>query len=382
MLKRLIHSHSSSISKGPIVVGMSGGVDSSVSALLLKKMGYDVLGVYMRNWDNRDENGVCPSEQDWMDVKQTCDKLKIPCEQVDLSKEYWTMVFDPFLDLLASGATPNPDVGCNQFIKFGAFLEKCKDLYQINQIAFGHYAQKQTKLESLDCQLLKAIDQTKDQTYYLSQISQQSLQKTIFPIGHLLKSQVKEIARLNGLEKISSKRESMGICFIGKRPFGSFVSEYIQQTPGHIVTLEGEIVGTHQGLSSFTIGQNARISGSTNKWFIAHKDVHRNQMVVVPSGNHIALQRRVIFSSIHWINQRPKSKNMHVKFRYRTESKPAIVEVDDEGVKVEFKESQIGLTVGQTIAIYDGNVCLGGGVVHKLGRWDYEGSEDIIPKNL
>ncbi|KAJ2998075.1 hypothetical protein HDV02_004900 [Globomyces sp. JEL0801] len=301
---------------------MSGGVDSSVSALLLKKMGYDVLGVYMRNWDNRDENGVCPSEQDWMDVKQTCDKLKIPCEQVDLSKEYWTMVFDPFLDLLASGATPNPDVGCNQFIKFGAFLEKCKDLYQINQIAFGHYAQKQTKLESLDCQLLKAIDQTKDQTYYLSQISQQSLQKTIFPIGHLLKSQVKEIARLNGLEKISSKRESMGICFIGKRPFGSFVSEYIQQTPGHIVTLEGEIVGTHQGLSSFTIGQNARIS------------------------------------------------------------EPAIVEVDDEGVKVEFKESQIGLTVGQTIAIYDGNVCLGGGVVHKLGRWDYEGSEDIIPKNL
>ncbi|KAJ3311472.1 hypothetical protein HDU76_003114 [Blyttiomyces sp. JEL0837] len=259
---------------------MSGGVDSSVSAALLKEQGFHVHGVFMHNWDTRDERGTCPSDVDYMDAKKICDKLDIKLSRVDYTREYWTWVFDPFLDGIADGNTPNPDIACNQYIKFGAFARQflgsgevrrgtnmtLKPPIESDWIATGHYVRTRVSDKGQSVQLLKATDPGKDQTYFLSTVSSKVLARSLFPVGSLLKSEVKEIARKMGLH-VASKHEN----------------EYVEQVPGDFITVEGEILPQkHKGMARYTVGQCARLSGKDVKWYVAEKRIKDNQIIVVP----------------------------------------------------------------------------------------------------
>ncbi|KAI9098168.1 tRNA methyl transferase [Phlyctochytrium arcticum] len=308
---------------------MSGGVDSSVSAHLLLQQGYHVTGVFMRNWDERDERGVCPSEDDWRDVQRVCKQLNISCQRVDFCKEYWINVFDHFITDLARGHTPNPDIACNQAIKFGAFFDRFAAGNEgADYIATGHYARVQRQNDG-SVHLVRAVDPVKDQTYYLSTVPEASLTRTLFPIGGYHKSDIKRIARDNGLEAIADRRESMGICFIGKRDFGDFVDEYIAPKPGSIVSLDGQRKGHHHGMTRFTIGQRARISGETERWYVVEKDMASNTIYVAPGPTHPALFRsEVVVNDWTWINSGRQNFSeleddgyidITVKHRYRME---------------------------------------------------------------
>jgi tRNA-specific 2-thiouridylase len=357
------------MSKARVVVGMSGGVDSSVAALLLKQQGYDVLGLFMKNWEDDDTDEYCSSRQDLIDAASVADIIGIPLEAVNFSAEYKERVFSHFLAEYKAGRTPNPDVLCNAEIKFKAFLEHAVEL-GAEYIATGHYAQVR-KADGI-CQLLKGEDGTKDQSYFLYRLNQAQLSRTLFPIGHLYKREVRRIAREYGLPNFS-KKDSTGICFIGERPFREFLNRYLPHEPGEIQTPEGVSLGKHAGLMYYTIGQRqglgigGRKEGDGEPWFVSDKNMATNTLTVVQGHNHPDLYRDSLTATdLTWINGRTPHCNWvyAAKIRYRQPDAPcAITDIDDDECEIEFAQPQWAIAPGQSVVVYESNVCLGGGVI-------------------
>lgn len=351
-----------------VYMAMSGGVDSSVSAALLKQQGYQVQGIYMRNWDTSDEKGECTSRQDWQDVQKVCQQLDIPCHHVDFVKEYWQDVFEKTLDDYAHGLTPNPDIACNNYIKFGALLSKIpKDAW----FATGHYCRS-----NQDGKLLRGLEQNKDQSYYLSTVNQEALVRTIFPLGQVEnKAQVKQLALDLGLVDIAKKKESMGICFIGTRKkFATFLQQYIDQPPGPVVDFEtNKIIGQHNGLYGYTIGQASRICHKSHKWFVTEKDLKSNTLYVVPGSNHPSLFSTTLLARDWvWIHDEA-AKNaidmeVDAQVRYRMSPEKAILSItkQDNKYKLHFKNPIRAIARGQQVVIWNQDWCLGSGVIDKV----------------
>ncbi|WP_173916049.1 tRNA 2-thiouridine(34) synthase MnmA [Halobacillus sp. Marseille-Q1614] len=351
-----------------VVVGMSGGVDSSVSALLLKQQGYDVIGIFMKNWDDTDENGVCTATEDYEDVIRVCNQLDIPYYAVNFEKQYWDKVFTYFLDEYKAGRTPNPDVMCNKEIKFKAFLDHAMSL-GADYLATGHYAQVK-EIEGT-YQMLRGVDRNKDQTYFLNQLSQDVLAKVMFPLGHLEKKEVRKIAEEHDLAT-AKKKDSTGICFIGERNFKEFLSEYIPAQPGEMQTLEGEVKGSHDGLMYYTLGQRQGlgIGGAGDPWFVVGKNLEENVLYVGQGYHHDALYSDGLLAvDANWTSgTAPKlSFDCTAKFRYRQEDSPVTVHLNEDGsVKVTFKEPERAVTPGQAVVFYEGDVCLGGATIDQV----------------
>lgn len=363
-------------SETTIVVGMSGGVDSSVVALLLKKQGYNVIGLFMNNWEENDPNGVCTAAQDYNDVKKVANKIGIPYYSIDFSKEYMDNVFTEFLEEYKNGRTPNPDVLCNREIKFGPFLRFAESI-GADKIATGHYC-------NIDCDddgnyyLQKSEDTEKDQTYFLNQLSQTQLSKVIFPIGKMKKSEIRQIAEENGLVT-AHKKDSTGICFIGERNFKKFLQEYLPAMPGDIVNINnGEVIGSHDGLMYYTLGQRKglRIGGGYGKsgqcWFVVKKDLKNNILYVAEGDDDALYSDALISEKFNWIPKKPEKTDFEctAKFRYRQPDQNVTVHINDDGsVLVTFAEKQRAITPGQYVVLYDKNPnskydnCLGGGVI-------------------
>ncbi|KAL7743598.1 hypothetical protein ACLKA6_013403 [Drosophila palustris] len=298
-----------------VVVGISGGVDSAVSAHLLKERGYNVLGVFMRNWDEHDEAGRCSGEQDLKDALWACQKLQIDLRQVDYVKQYWTAVFSQFLDDYQQGLTPNPDILCNKHIKFDLFHKHALERLNYDAVATGHYARNSLgnfleHTDARDVRLLIPADKFKDQTFFLAGIEQESLQRTMFPLGDLLKTQVKQLAKRIGLQRLAEKRESTGICFVGKRDFKSFIREYITSKAGDFVDVDsGAVVGTHEGIHQWTVGQRCRLSSFLQPYFVARKEVPSNTIYVAAGHEHPALHStRIHIGDINWLCTKSRQK--------------------------------------------------------------------------
>ncbi|WP_240376479.1 tRNA 2-thiouridine(34) synthase MnmA [Bacillus piscicola] len=351
-----------------VVVGMSGGVDSSVTAALLKDQGYDVIGIFMKNWDDTDENGVCTATEDYDDVIKVCNQLDIPYYAVNFEKKYWDHVFTYFLDEYKSGRTPNPDVMCNKEIKFKAFLEHALSL-GADYLATGHYAQVR-RSENGSVSLVRGTDTNKDQTYFLHQLSQEQLQHVMFPLGHLTKKEVREIAHEKNLAT-AAKKDSTGICFIGERNFKEFLQSYLPAQPGAMVTPEGKVMGKHDGLMYYTIGQRQGlgIGGSGEPWFVLDKNLTDNELIVGQGYHHPELYSEgLIASGVHWIERVPAEEPFvcTAKFRYRQPDQEVTVYKDEDGQRnVMFTERQRAITPGQSVVFYDGETCLGGGTIEK-----------------
>ena len=355
-----------------IVVGMSGGVDSSVVAKLLKEQGQPIVGLFMKNWEEKDENGVCTSEKDFEDVKAVCTKIGIPYYSVNFAEEYLDRVFAHFLEEYKAGRTPNPDVLCNREIKFGPFLEYAKKL-GAEKIATGHYARVEEKDGKF--YLKKAVDQNKDQTYFLCQLNQYQLSQVIFPIGHLQKPELRELAQKYGLST-ATKKDSTGICFIGERKFKQFLQNYLPAKSGKIVDINTKkVIGKHDGLMYYTIGQRKGLGiggssfGTGEPWFVVEKNLETNELYVA-QGNDDCLYSVALESGvINWIPDRPKEKKFecYAKFRYRQPEQKVVVEVREDGsTLVTFDKKQRAITTGQYVVFYDENYCLGGGVIQKV----------------
>ncbi len=343
--------------KEKVVVGMSGGVDSSVSALLLKEAGYEVVGLYMKNWEDKD--GSCPGTADYEDVVRVCDTLKIPCYTINFVQEYWDSVFSQFIEELKLGYTPNPDVLCNREIKFKALFQKAKEL-GANFLATGHYAQTQ------DRQLLRSVDLAKDQTYFLYTLKADILKQVLFPVGHLEKKEVRKLAEEHGLAT-AAKKDSTGICFIGERNFRDFLGDYITYKEGSFETLSGKVIGTHQGVAFYTIGQRKglKIGGAGDAWFVVGKDVERNVVLVEQGEDHPALYRPSLEATdVSWVGETPSFPlNCTAKIRYRQEDQPCTVSQNTNGLSVTFDKPQRAVTPRQAIVFYQGQVCLGGALI-------------------
>ncbi|SCZ02243.1 tRNA 2-thiouridine(34) synthase MnmA [Alkaliphilus peptidifermentans] len=353
-----------------VVIGMSGGVDSSVAALLLKQEGYDVIGIFMKNWDETDEFGYCTSAEDYEDVRRVCQQIGIPYYSVNFEKEYWNKVFTYFLEEYKRGRTPNPDVMCNKEIKFKAFLEHALKL-GADYLATGHYA----RVDFIDGEykLLRGIDDNKDQTYFLNALNQYQLSKAMFPIGNLPKSRVREIALENDLAT-AKKKDSTGICFIGERNFKEFLSNYLPAQPGEMRSLAGEAKGKHDGLMYYTIGQRKGLgiggAGTGEPWFVAGKDLKNNILYVVQGEDHPALYSEgLLAADVNWISGKAPEQPIKctAKFRYRQKDKEVTVfTTSDSNVKVVFDNPQSSVTPGQAVVFYDGDICLGGGTIDEV----------------
>jgi len=357
------------MNKQRIVVGMSGGVDSAVTALLLKQQGYDVIGLFMKNWEDDDTDEYCSTRQDLIDAASVADTIGIPLEAVNFAKEYKDRVFSYFLREYQAGRTPNPDILCNSEIKFKAFLDHAITL-GAEKIATGHYAQVR-EVDGL-FQLLKADDASKDQSYFLHKLNQAQLSKAMFPLGNMLKSQVRKIAEEHKLSNYA-KKDSTGICFIGERPFREFLSQYLPTKPGDMVTPEGKVVGKHVGLSFYTIGQRQGLGigggkdSSGQPWFVASKDMASNNLIVVQGHDHpLLLKPQLDAMEMHWISGSAPdlSRDYAAKTRYRQEDAPCRIEaLQDDSVHFSFTSPQWAVTPGQSVVAYDGAVCLGGGII-------------------
>lgn len=351
-----------------VVVGMSGGVDSSVAALLLKEQGYDVIGIFMKNWDDTDEFGVCTATEDYEDVIRVCNQIGIPYYAVNFEKQYWDKVFTYFLDEYRAGRTPNPDVMCNKEIKFKAFLEHALNL-GADYLATGHYA----RVEDRDGErkMLRGLDENKDQTYFLNQLDQSQLEKVLFPIGNLEKARVRELAKEAELAT-AAKKDSTGICFIGERNFKEFLGNYLPAQPGNMETMSGEIKGHHDGLMYYTIGQRQGlgIGGSGEPWFVVGKDLERNVLLVEQGfHNDLLYSDSITAVNISFVSDRPKPGTFEctAKFRYRQPDNAVTVELQKDGTaKVTFKEPIRAITPGQAVVFYDGEECLGGGTIDEV----------------
>lgn len=348
---------------------MSGGVDSSVTALLLKEQGYDVVGIFMKNWDDTDENGVCTATEDYKDVAKVAAQIGIPYYSVNFEKEYWDRVFEYFLAEYRAGRTPNPDVMCNKEIKFKAFLDYAMDL-GADYVATGHYAQVKTD-ENGVVHMLRGVDNNKDQTYFLSQLSQEQLSKTMFPLGGMEKSEVRAIAERAGLAT-AKKKDSTGVCFIGEKNFKQFLSNYLPAKKGNMVTLDGEIKGQHDGLMYYTIGQRQGLGigggGKTQEpWFVIGKDLSTNTLYVGQGFHHEALYATSLDASeVHFTTneEKPKEFRATAKFRYRQTDVPVTVYLEEGNrARVVFDEPVRAITPGQAVVFYDGMECLGGGLI-------------------
>ncbi len=357
-----------------VVVGMSGGVDSSVAAYLLKKDGYDVIGLFMRNWDssvNNDtlgnpnlNNDICPQEMDYNDAKEVCNKLDIPLYRVNFIKEYWDNVFSYFLDELKKGRTPNPDLMCNKYIKFDLFKKEAEKL-GADYIATGHYARVEGN------KLLRGVDNNKDQTYFLAQISSNQLKNVLFPVGGLNKDEVRRIARKIDLST-ADKKDSTGICFIGERHYQEFLHNYLKSNPGDIIDIyTNEIIGKHDGLMNYTIGQrkNVGISGNENKHFVVGKNVEKNILYVAFGSDPIELYSdECIVDKINFISE-TKPAFCTAKFRYRGNDHPVELEyLDSEEIKVKYPGLAKSVTPGQACVFYLGEECLGSGIIKEVRK--------------
>jgi tRNA-specific 2-thiouridylase len=352
-----------------VVVGMSGGVDSSVAAWLLKKQGYDVVGLFMKNWEDDDTDEYCTSRVDLVDAAAVADVIGIGLEAVNFAAEYRERVFSLFLRDYAAGRTPNPDVLCNSEIKFRAFLDHARSL-GADWIATGHYAQVRRPAPERT-ELLKAVDAAKDQTYFLHRLTQAQLAPVLFPLGGMMKRDVRAVAKREGIPT-HAKRDSTGICFIGERPFRDFLARYLPRSPGPIVNAEGATVGRHQGLAYYTIGQRQGLGvggtrdGSDAPWFVAAKDPARNALIAVQGREHPLLHRRTVRAiDVHWIAGAPPptSVQLGAKTRYRMPDAMCSIRADGDAIVARFDTPQWAPTPGQYLVLYDGDVCVGGGVI-------------------
>ncbi|MDT2833237.1 tRNA 2-thiouridine(34) synthase MnmA [Vagococcus carniphilus] len=354
-----------------VVVGMSGGVDSSVTALLLKEQGYDVVGVFMKNWDDTDDMGVCTATEDYKDVAKVANQIGVPYYSVNFEKEYWDRVFEYFLAEYRLGRTPNPDVMCNKEIKFKAFLDYAMQL-GADYVATGHYA-RVTHDEDGTVHMLRGVDNNKDQTYFLSQLSQEQLAKTMFPLGHMEKSEVREIAEKANLAT-AKKKDSTGVCFIGEKNFKEFLGKYLPAQPGKMVTLDGQVKGDHAGLMYYTIGQRQGLGigggqgESSEPWFVVGKELATNTLLVGQGFHHEHLYATSLEASdIHFTTNEKKETEFTctAKFRYRQQDTEVKVILNDDQTKatVIFSEPVRAITPGQAVVFYQGDECLGGGLI-------------------
>ncbi len=346
-----------------VVVGMSGGVDSSVSAALLLEQGYRVTGLFMKNWED-DDDDECNSVQDLADAEVVCETLGIPLKTVNFSYEYWERVFVGFLEDLKSGRTPNPDIICNVEIKFREFPQWAMKL-GADFIATGHYARISRSSNQLH--LLKGSDKNKDQTYFLYGLNSSALQKAIFPIGEMTKDQVRVKAQQLGFGN-HDKKGSTGICFIGRRNFGTFISQYLPSNEGVITNASGTVLGKHNGAFLYTIGQRTGlgIGGPGDAWYVARKDIHTNTVVAVQGHDHPMLYNRVLkISNVNWISQNVDLPiEVQAKIRYQgNENRCLVSHSNESGTYVEFAEPVRAATPGQSIVFYDNDCCLGGAVI-------------------
>ena len=352
-----------------VVVGMSGGVDSSVAALLLKRQGFDVVGLFMKNWEDDDDEKYCSTRQDLIDAAAAADVIGIPLEAVNFSVQYKDRVFGEFLREYRAGRTPNPDVLCNAEIKFRAFLDHAMALGAA-RIATGHYAQLREGDGAVE--LLRGADPGKDQSYFLHRLTQEQLARVMFPIGHLRKTEVRRIAQEAGLAN-HAKKDSTGICFIGERPFREFLNRYLPSEPGPILTPEGLRVGEHMGLAFYTIGQRKGMGiggtrgGEGEAWYVAAKDLETNALIVVQGHDHpLLLKRELRAQDASWIlGAAPAAGSTHTaKTRYRqADASCRVTQSDGNVLAVEFERPQWAVTPGQSVVLYDAEVCMGGAVI-------------------
>lgn len=361
-------------SKTTVVVGMSGGVDSSVTAQLLKEQGYNVIGIFMKNWDDTDEFGVCTATEDYEDVRLVAEQIGIPYYSVNFEKEYYDRVFRYFLEEYEKGRTPNPDVMCNKEIKFKAFLEHAMKL-GADYVATGHYARMNH--ENGKVEMLRGIDNNKDQTYFLNQLSKDQLSKVMFPLGHLEKKEVRALAHKYDLAT-KDKKDSTGICFIGERDFKTFLSGYLPANPGRMINMDtGEDKGGHDGLMYYTIGQRQGlgIGGDGGPYFVAGKNLDTNELYVVSGYDNEALEStRLTASDVNFINETADVFDCTAKFRYRQGDVPVTVsKMADGTLNVVFKDKARAVTPGQAVVFYDGEVCLGGATIETV----YNGEKEL-----
>lgn len=364
--------------KARVVIGMSGGVDSSVSAWLLKEQGYEVIGLFMKNWEDDDDTEYCSSRQDWLDAASVADVVGVDIEAVNFAAEYKDRVFAEFLREYSAGRTPNPDVLCNAEIKFKAFLDHAMGL-GADYIATGHYARVRhiENASGKQVQLLKAVDASKDQSYFLHRLNQAQLARTIFPLGEIPKTRVRTIAEQIGLPN-AGKKDSTGICFIGERPFREFLNRYLPTKPGPMISSDGKYLGEHVGLSFYTLGQRKglgiggvsgkqRADGTADAWYVAKKDIKNNTLYVVQGHDHPwLLQHGLQAEDASWVaGHAPEPGKYSAKTRYRqTDAACVLSAVGNNGFELQFSQAQWAVTPGQSAVLYDGDVCLGGGVIN------------------
>jgi len=357
-----------------VIIGMSGGVDSSVAALLLLEQGYQVEGLFMKNWEEDDTEEYCTATEDLADAQSVSDTLGIKLHTVNFSGEYWDRVFEYFLEEYRSGRTPNPDIMCNKEIKFKAFLEYALEL-GADYIATGHYARIDRSSPTL--KMLKGVDNNKDQTYFLYTLQQNQLIKSLFPVGELEKSKVRELAQKAGFDT-ANKKDSTGICFIGERKFTEFLQRFLPAQPGEIITPDGIVIGKHQGLMYYTFGQRQGLgigglkSASEAPWFVVDKNLETNQLIAAQGHNHpLLLKQQLKASQLHWVSGNAPSNDFRckAKIRYRQTEQVCHVLIDSDNINecvVCFDKPQRAITPGQSIVFYDGEICLGGGIIDEM----------------
>lgn len=355
-----------------VICGMSGGVDSSVSAFILQQQGYQVEGLFMKNWEEDDDTDYCTAAADLADAQAVCDKLGIKLHKINFAAEYWDNVFEHFLSEYKAGRTPNPDILCNKEIKFKAFLEYAAEDLGANYIATGHYVRRRGADDK--AQLLRGLDANKDQSYFLYTLSSKQVGQSLFPVGDIEKPIVRAIAE--DLDLITAKKkDSTGICFIGERKFKDFLARYLPAQPGNIRTVEGDIIGRHDGLMYHTLGQRKGLGiggvkgASEEAWYVVEKDLVNNELIVAQGHDHSALlSTGLIAQQLHWVDRQRIREPLRctVKTRYRQTDVPCTIKpIDDESIKVIFDEPQIAVTPGQSAVFYLDEVCLGGGIIEQ-----------------
>ena len=359
------------MSKQKIIVGMSGGVDSSVAALLLLQQGYDVEGLFMKNWEEDDDEDYCAAAVDLEDAASVSEKLGIKLHTINFSSEYWDRVFQHFLDEYRAGRTPNPDILCNKEIKFHAFLEHARTL-GADKIATGHYARNRTVSGKM--QLLRGLDSNKDQSYFLHALNQYQLSHALFPVGEYDKPQIRELAKNNELMTYD-KKDSTGICFIGERRFSTFLEKFLPAKPGEIHSVDGDVIGQHNGLMFYTLGQRKGLGigglkdSDEDPWYVVEKDLLNNVLKVAQGHNHPAMFNDILETAqVNWIAEsEPEETRLQAKIRYRQSDQPCTFKQNGDGrYVVHFDEAQRAITPGQSIVFYQDEVCLGGGVIESM----------------